>query len=142
MTCRHMAGDPNCSSYPRLRERILQNEGLIVGQHDAAHFEVLQTEETGSYLVMKVRYPSCAKCSYEGDKIMVFRGVGLKAAIKWRIIDPHFREPDLEQIERVAPPPIARFPATEEGWQDALHYAFVKSECEDASPHDLRQRGR
>jgi hypothetical protein len=60
---------------------------------------------------------------------MVFEGVGLKQAIKWKKIDPHFRDEedfDGELGYAAAPGPVARFPASERGWNDAITYANSK----------------
>lgn len=43
--------------------------------------------------------------------------------MKWRRIDPHFRDPKQTCLPREAPPPIARFPATERGWSLACYIA-------------------
>jgi hypothetical protein len=106
---------------------------------DAERFDILDIEEVGSssntiptYLVVKVQYPSCSKCAYEGVKIMVFAKCTLKDAIRWKRIDPHFREQASAVDIHSAPPPIARFQPTPEGWQDAMAYANQKSEGERA----------
>ena len=90
---------------------------------DNTRFEVLDAVQDGPYLIMKVQYPNCAKCSYEGIKVMVFEDVTAFDALKWKVLDPHFRDPNETRSEREAPPPVARFPANERGWQDALSYA-------------------
>ncbi len=76
------------------------------------------------HLVLEASYLNCATCAFEGRKVMVFLDVRTVDALRWRRIDPHFRQggPEL----RAAPPPAARFPATDEGWQDALDYARRK----------------
>jgi hypothetical protein len=78
----------------------------------------------GPHLVLKVTYPSCPDCSYEGTKVMVFLDISELQALKWRTIDPHFRE--VKPGANEAPSPSARFPATPEGWEDALAYAQGK----------------
>jgi len=82
---------------------------------------------------MKVKYPSCKKCDYEGNKVMVFLNVSEKDILKWKEIDPHFRAPVEDQYvksinrePRKAPSPAARFPASDEGWKDAIEYAKRK----------------
>lgn len=92
-------------------------------------FSVDEVEQVGDHLVMKVKYPNCAKCAYEGSKVMVFLDVTLKQAIKWRRIDPHFRNPLATVILTMpeAPSPAARFPASNDGWCDALVYARGKA---------------
>lgn len=138
MTCRHKPGDPDCSASregvarltaeyeARLRERV-------IGQTpDAEKFEIIDSEDIQHILVLKVKYPSCDKCSYEGTKILVYENVRLKDAIKWRRIDPHFSDSKTRRTEREAPSPVARFPASARGWKDALAYARGLVEDEDA----------
>jgi len=94
-------------------------------------YSVEDVEQVGLHLVMKVRYPGCARCDFERCKVMVFLGVDLKAVIRWRRIDPHFRSSVVQEHHpvpagREAPSPAARFPASAAGWTDALEYARRK----------------
>lgn len=93
---------------------------------DNSRFQVEEVEEVGNFLVMKVLFPNCTKCAYEGNKVMVFEGVKIKDAFKWRRLDPHFRQGALPPPINEAPPPIARFPASAQGWIDAMNYACSK----------------
>ena len=141
MTCRHGPGDPYCSKnrpqyyedtdkVNRLEKKIKELEAELAGQNpDNSRFEIEEIEEVGPHLVAKIKYPNCAKCSYEGVKIMVFLNASLKDAIKWRIIDPHFKQAvrDSATDPKRAPSPAARFPGSAEGWQDAMNYAKGKS---------------
>ena len=138
MTCRHKPGDPNCTSgnHPDfLRNKAMRDyQRWVIGnptnpgdplQHkdpDNREYTILDAEERGPHLVLKVEYPSCPRCTFEGVKVIVFPNCTLKDAILWKQIDPHFREQALDVL-RVAPSPAARFPATDEGWRDALQYA-------------------
>jgi hypothetical protein len=115
MTCRHSYGDPNCSSYK-----------APPPTPDASKFEVLDYQQKGSHVVLKVKYPNCDKCSYEGTKVLVFLNVSALDVMKWRTIDPHFRS-SKPYSQTEAPSPVARFPASEEGWEDALQYAESKT---------------
>ena len=131
MTCLHKPGDPNCGSSPQGRQRAICEavEAERAAQPKtptATDYEIVEAQRVGSHLVVKVLYPNCRKCSYEGNKIIVFLNVDEVAAMKWREIDPHFRDPKKHVGQRAAPPPAARFPASEEGWQDALAYAASK----------------
>jgi len=127
MACRHAANDPTCSSYPgnleRARQLIDAHEGRT--SPDASSYEIERVERVGAHLVLSVRYPNCAKCSYEGLKNLVFLNVTEVQVLRWRRIDPHFRDklPALNE----APSPAARFPASDEGWNDAIAYATVKN---------------
>ena len=76
---------------------------------------------------MKVKYPNCAKCSFEGEKVMVFLNITEAEALRWRKIDPHFTDPaKYSPGSREAPGPAARFPASNDGWVDAMRYAESK----------------
>lgn len=92
-------------------------------------FEVDRIEEVGKCLVMRVIYPSCSKCAYEGAKVMVFEGPTVIDVVKWRRIDPHFRDTGVVasmKATKEAPSPIARFPGNEDGWKAAVFYAGIK----------------
>jgi hypothetical protein len=95
---------------------------------DTSSYEVEDVVEVGSHIVMKVHYPNCARCSYEGMKIMVFCNVGLADVVRWKKIDPHFRNRSDQRggKAREAPSPAARFPGDPEGWADAISYAQHK----------------
>lgn len=130
MSCRHGPNDPECTNTPQY------NRGLRAGYErgkaeapptpDAENYEIVQVEFVGEHLVVKVKYPNCAKCAFEGDKVMVFFNVTPKQALMWRRIDPHFRDPSAIGKAREAPSPAARFPATPDGWADACNYARGK----------------
>jgi hypothetical protein len=93
---------------------------------DADKYEIVDFVRINQHLVMKVQYPNCTKCSYEGNKVMVFLNVTEADVIRWRRIDPHFRDPK-QKFVKEAPSPAARFPASPEGWTDAIEYAKRKS---------------
>lgn len=119
MSCRHEAGDPNCS---KTHPRQYEPEVRLPPTPDPLNYIVEDTERVGSNLVMKVRYPNCALCSFEGLKVMVFLAVTEKQALRWRHINPHFRSDKNLPITE-APSPAARFPGSPAGWKDALEYA-------------------
>jgi hypothetical protein len=56
---------------------------------------------------------------------MVFLNTTLLNALHWKKIDPHFGD-DKKRVKDEAPSPAARFPASKEGWEDALEYAKSK----------------
>lgn len=139
MTCYHAPGDPDCSSYPSWKaaqERKAELERLaaigkaveereqewLARTPNPEEFDVLEVEEVGNHLVMRVQYSSCERCSFDAQKVMVFLDANIKQAIRWRTIDPHFRE-GVEEDAKAAPAPRARFPADEQGWEDAIRYA-------------------
>lgn len=119
MTCRHGPNDPDCSSYRP-----------APATPNSSSYVVEEIEEVGAHLVMKVRYPNCASCSYEGNKVMVFLDVCALDAVRWKAIDPHFRDRRDGRAPKSpsAPSPAARFPGDDEGWRDAIEYAQRKDE--------------
>lgn len=122
--CRHAPGDPSCGSnrFSSYSEPIKKSND----SPDSDNFEIEEIEEVGSHLVLKVKYPNCVKCSFEGNKVMVFLNTKIKDAIKWREIDPHFRLKAKVINSKFAPGPDARFPASQDGWVDAMNYARSK----------------
>ena len=136
MVCRHRPGDPDCSSngggavrlnaiYEREQYAYKLKE-LEANSPDASKYAIERVERVGAHLVLEVLYPNCAKCSYEGRKVMVFLNVSEMDALRWRRIDPHFRDPTLKVTKEDAPAPAARFPASDEGWKDAITFADNK----------------
>lgn len=117
MTCRHPSGyhDYEAPAYV-----------APPATPDATNYTLEEIERIGNHLVLKVKYPNCRDCSYEGSKVMVFLNVTEKQALKWRKIDPHFKDPRIKIPDTTAPAPAARFPASPEGWADAVTYARGK----------------
>lgn len=112
MTCRHRAGDPECSStkgnyyyqeqnaeVQRLQRQIEEQRALLK-KPDNSQFEIIDC--------------------FEGTKVLVYVGSTTLDVIKWRIIDPHFRAK--ASGPREAPSPTARFPASDEGWNMAMRF--------------------
>ena len=126
MTCRHGSNDPNCSSYrtPEEEIRILQGklaeQRKLLGDPDNSQFEIVDCLELTSGVVLRVKYESCTNCAYEGTKVLVYVGSTTRDVLKWRTIDPHFRE--VEPGPKQAPSPTARFPASQEGWDMAVAF--------------------
>ncbi len=89
-------------------------------------FRIVDYEQVDHHLVVKVRYPACKRCTYDQCKVMVFLGVTMKKALAWTRIDPHFREG--KDFGLQAPSPVARFPASAEGWSDAIAFARSKAQ--------------
>lgn len=137
MTCRHKPGDPDCGSHARNsaaeatqaeKRRADQFERELAAMSpDKTNYQIIDAQRVGTHIVLKVRYPNCIKCAYEGSKVMVFLNVTEGDVLKWRTIDPHFRNPKEANNLGAAPPPAARFPASSEGWSDALTYARGKA---------------
>ena len=85
------------------------------GNPDPYNFRVLEAEQQGSYIILKVNYPDCK--NYEGDKILVYKAA-LKEILNQKNLDPHFT--DNEKVLS----PIARFTPNADGWRNAVK--FVK----------------
>jgi hypothetical protein len=126
MTCKHGKNDPACGSHPsnRYRSPPAPPEPKTP---DASRFDIEELEEVGPHLVVKVRYPNCSSCAYEGQKVLVFFNCTCKQAAMWRKLDPHFRDAKKHvPSPKVAPPPDARFPASVDGWKNAIAFARTK----------------
>jgi hypothetical protein len=118
-----MVAQSQRSAEERVAARLAEVESRTP---NAERFEIVDCKDIGEHLVMKVKYPNCQRCAYEGTKILVYLKCTVIDAIKWRKIDPHFREPLTPFLVKEAPPPAARFPASAHGWEDALEYARRK----------------
>lgn len=119
MTCRHPEGYHD-------RDYESQSYSSTPATPDSANFEIVEFARCGDHVVLKVKYPNCALCSYEGHKVLVILNVKEADLIRWRKIDPHFTVPTRSRSRDEAPSPCARFPASPEGWDDALAYARGK----------------
>lgn len=97
---------------------------------DCEQFQILEATMANNAMVLRVQYPSCDKCAYEGTKVLVYKGVTPMDALLWKRIDPHFSDPTEKRERHEAPPPIARFPADIIGWRDALRYGATVKEDE------------
>lgn len=128
MSCRHQDGDPACTTKNpdemRKMARAMSARWDPPSQSpDADEFDIIRIEEFASYLIAEVVYPSCAKCSYEGHKLIVWKNQNMRDAVRWKKVDPHFRPEEKLPDPKQAPPPLARFPATPEGWVHAKLFA-------------------
>lgn len=117
MACKHEKGDPNCSL-------SLEGRQLAERTPNPDEYEVIDAVEVAGHFVLKVKYPSCIKCSFDALKVLVILGVSTVDALKWRRIDPHFS--DRPRPPNEAPSPIARFPANDQGWANAKAFAARK----------------
>lgn len=127
MTCRHKPGDRSCETqFPRPREILVPAPEPTTP--DKFKYSIVDSERIGAHLVLKVLYPNCKKCSYEGNKVLVYLNVAEKDVLRWKEIDPHFAAPPSIGSRRTdqAPSPAARFPASPEGWKDAIEYCKSK----------------
>lgn len=122
------------------KEKILKLErDLAALSPDANKWELVDFLESGNYFIAKVKFLTCEHAGYDGHKVLVFKAT-TKEAILWRRMDPHFKEVKGDKAvifnKTVAPIPIARFPASEEGWEDAK--AFVRNKNAQAKSVGVR----
>ena len=83
---------------------------------DPSKFKILDFEQIGSCLVLKVLYDSIPKDRFERIKIIVMKST-IKDLLNKMFLDPHFSEDGTI---------VARFTPTDSGWEDALTYARSK----------------
>jgi hypothetical protein len=78
---------------------------------DPMNFSILNVVENLPWVVARIKYHNCT--NYEGEKILVYRGV-TKTQILWsNILDPHF-------CDNGCLSPVARFEPTSYGWELAM----------------------
>lgn len=133
MTCRCSSAAEHArrAEETRAESERYAEERRRASSPDPKGFHVEDGEQVGPHLVLKVKYPNCTLCAYEGCKVMVFLNMTFREAIRWKQIDPHFRDPKQQLASATAPSPAARFPASVEGWNDAIAYATAKRAAAD-----------
>lgn len=154
MICRHSPGDSSCSSHRDYVDPYRTNAPDVYSQvgvgyaaatvetPDAEKYTIERFERVGDHVVLDVLYPNCKKCAYEGHKVMVFLNVTEMQAMRWRTIDPHFRDTKKKLPGATeAPSPAVRFPASLEGWADAIEYAERKANPVMRKPCPPHPRG-
>ncbi len=105
------ARSPNEYHYDVATPATVTKAALVARMPDPNNWKVIKAEEKGGYLILQMQYPDCT--NYEGNKILVFRGVTLIDLVNQRQIDPHFFK------DGKVKSPIARFEPTPQGWQMA-----------------------
>ena len=78
-------------------------------------FTIERIEQFEAYSVCLVHYPDCT--TFGGRKVLIY-GVSPDVLRARTELDPHFLEGALS--------PLARFPATDQGWRDACAFALMK----------------
>lgn len=106
---------------------------------DATKWEFVDFHESGSYFIAKVKFLTCEHAGYGGHKILVFKAT-TKEAILWRRMDPHFVEKQKAPLgaKNIAPVPLARFPASDEGWEDAKAFVHIRNERDKSKAAGIR----
>lgn len=95
---------------------------------DPDNYKVVKAEQVGEFLLLKIHYPDCT--NYEGNKILVFKGVTPLDLLNQRSIDPHFFQ------NKTVKSPVARFVPTDEGWAMARTFAEAMSPPLAPTPTD------
>ena len=88
---------------------------------DPNNFKIVNSQQAGSLLIIKVNYPDCN--NYEGNKILVYKDTDIKTLLKQKSLDPHFSQNTKFKS------PIARFEPTNLGWICAIIFAKGYNEC-------------
>lgn len=89
-------------------------DGCISPNPNPKVWKIIKYKQLKDFLVVKIKYPNCT--NYEGNKVLVFKGISLNTLISQKEIDPHFSENKNKYS------PIARFEPTEEGWIMAIRF--------------------
>ncbi len=96
--------------------KMFSESSRIAPNPDPSNYQIRQGQMVGKYAVVQIQYPGCTP--YGGMKILVYRKT-LEFLNKQTELDPHFLETGLS--------PIARFPSTVEGIQDAISFCEMKT---------------
>ena len=94
---------------------VTNNVTIVKGNPNSYNYKILDYYHINGNLVVKINYPECR--NYEGNKILVFKGVTLKKLLRQKRIDPHFSR-NKKYIS-----PFARFEPTKEGLKFAKELA-------------------
>ena len=81
---------------------------------DPRSFVIQHHVKMGNMVILIVVYPGCT--TFEGRKILVFRGVSLRKLLALKELDPHFCD------DPAHPSPVARFRPDDQGWEDAVRF--------------------
>jgi len=82
-------------------------QGPTAPNPNPLNYEIIGSEQYANYLLVEVRYPDCT--TFEGRKILVYKGINIGHLKRQKSIDPHFSTSEKFHS------PIARFVPTEEG---------------------------
>lgn len=74
------------------------------------NFKILDYFIDKEFLLVKINYPNAT--NFEGNKIMLYKGLNFLDLVNSKSIDPHFYEDKFS--------PIARFVPTDQGWKMGL----------------------
>lgn len=100
----------SCSCKPKYIE--------VSNNPNPKNFKFIAVEEYNGYLLAKINYPDAK--NFEGNKILLYKGVTLITLVNSKELDPHFSD------KKGSLSPIARFAPTEDGWNMGLKLMGVK----------------
>jgi len=84
---------------------------------DPQNYQIVRSLKINDFLILKVNYPDCT--TWEGNKILVYKGLDLKTLEQQKSLDPHFSNNSKKHS------PVARFIPTDEGWNMAVFFCEV-----------------
>lgn len=84
---------------------------------DPNNYKIVDHKKVGDFLIIQINYPNCT--NFEGNKILVYKGVSLKNLLMQKLIDPHFSSNSKYYS------PIARFVPNVEGWSMAVKLCSI-----------------
>lgn len=88
------------------------NTELTLPNPNPNNYKIIMSASNKKFLVVLINYPDCT--NYEGNKILLYKGITLSALKAQRKIDPHFSD------NANYASPIARFEPTKYGWDCAI----------------------
>lgn len=95
-----------------------RNQNVVYqGNPNPKNYKIVRSESVGGNLIILVNYPGCN--NYEGNKILLFKGISMDSIVAQGEIDPHFSD------NRFKHSPFARFEPTEDGWKIAIETAKI-----------------
>ena len=89
------------------------------GNPNPTRFTIWQVQGVSRFTIVRVTYPDCH--NFEGEKILVFEGVSVKAVHALRTLDPHF-------CDGTHVSPVARFVPTKQGWKYAVAFCQMMAD--------------
>jgi len=108
--------DPKPSIGKIIKQKVIQVVNTVINVNpDAAEWKIVNHQQVGDHLVVKINYPRCT--AFNGDKVCVYKNMIIQDLVCWKILDPHF-----SQNEKY-PSPFARFEPTTDGWIAAVETA-------------------
>lgn len=100
-------------------DKPIVKETEDVRNPDPTKYKIILHKEQNGFLLVLINYPNCT--NYEGNKILLYKGVTYNQLVSQKVIDPHFSE------NKRFKSPIARFEPTDYGWELGLKLMNIVS---------------